>query len=170
MSPAALYEVSHRPSLFLYYSVNFAKFLQDNFYVVAFQVLHNHVPSPVTRGLPSLSCLAAHRIIEFPGINGQMKRHCLQNLVRYFLLAGAIVFVAAFTLSPVLHDHEADFADHATCPAHLIELALVTILISFSISFTLFLAPSEKRIPVHKAFYVQDRCIFSISRRGPPDR
>lgn len=99
-----------------------------------------------------------------------MKRHILLNLVKSFLLAGAIVFVAAFTLSPVLHDHDADFADHATCPAHLIELALVTILISFSVSFTLCLALSEKRTPVHKPFYVQDHCIFSISRRGPPDR
>jgi len=99
-----------------------------------------------------------------------MKPHNLLNLVKAFLLTGAIVFVAAFIMAPGLHNHDADFAEHATCPAHLIELALVTIVIVFAITFALFLAPSAKQISVTKAFYFQDRCVFSISRRGPPDR
>jgi len=96
-----------------------------------------------------------------------MKRLNTENIIKTILLLGAMVFVATFTLAPFLHDHEADFEEHHSCPSHIIEFFLTTLVFHFFITFFLFYASEELLVvktEILSTFYSSS----FFHRRAPP--
>lgn len=61
----------------------------------------------------------------------------MKKYFKIFLLTGAILFLLQLSITPFIHNHPQDLREHYDCPAYILNISLISLLLVISISINL---------------------------------